>query len=88
MKTVLVCAIAVFAVFLGLVFSETCTTSSECVSIQCDSVTTVQCTNGTCTCELVDGYCDSRDDCLNIENWFCPADFRHCIDQRCRCRPI
>ncbi|XP_048728779.1 serine protease inhibitor Cvsi-2-like [Ostrea edulis] len=79
--------LALVSAYIGIAVFETCTNNNDCSNTtQCDSVTEVQCTNGTCTCELREGFCDSRGDCLNMQNWFCPAELRHCIDQHCRCR--
>ncbi|XP_078331684.1 serine protease inhibitor Cvsi-2-like [Crassostrea virginica] len=78
-------AIALFAL-LGLAASETCSNADGCQTTMCDNVSEVQCVNGQCTCELRDGYCDTLQDCLDAQNWFCPAEFRHCVDNRCRCR--
>lgn len=29
--------------------------------------------------------CKTQQDCLDIANWDCPANRRHCIDNTCRC---
>eukprot|EP00105_Crassostrea_gigas_P031917 XP_011454756.1 PREDICTED: serine protease inhibitor Cvsi-2-like [Crassostrea gigas] len=78
--------LALVLAFVALAASETCTNADGCQATQCDSASEVACVNGQCTCQLRDGYCDYLEDCLSVANWFCPQEFRHCVDNRCRCR--
>ncbi|XP_062590111.1 serine protease inhibitor Cvsi-2-like [Saccostrea cucullata] len=70
---------------VGYAWCETCTTPDSCTTTHCDEFSHVVCSQGTCTCELREGRCDSKADCEAMVNWFCPLHRRHCVDNRCRC---
>nr|XP_022287821.1 serine protease inhibitor Cvsi-2-like [Crassostrea virginica] len=86
MRTVF--SFALVACILAVVYSESCSQTSDCTTTTCASGSFIACDHHLCTCYSHNTHgiaCTDRDACRDASALHCDRDERHCVDGFCHC---